>query len=531
MRQNAGRAQRWLGAHADLASALLILLAVLRILSTLTLFSATADEPLHVTAGLQLIEEGRYAWQLENPPLPRLLFAALVKLGGTQFDPGREPLEMMRWLFYSSGHYRTSLFLARSGNTLFFVIAALATWWLARRTLGKSGGLIATFLFTTQPVLLGYTGIANLDVACMAGVAVALAAFWRWMEHPSPTRAAIAGAAYGLSVGLKLSNLLFTVAACLALFLVRPKPSWRRVVAAVPVAAAAAFLALWASYGFAFGTMREYGLAMPPAEESAIARVLSSLGESTPLPMPHLLAGLSGVAAFEGDYWSYAFGLRTHDGWWWYFPAATILKTALGTLIFVAAGFFLARDRLFAGWMASAAAIFAVAAPSSLNLGIRYVLPVYVPLTIAAAGVAMAMLRAARPRLRIAAAALLLWQGGASLLAHPDYFPYFNELAGPRPGWALLDSNLDWGQDLLRLRRVLRERKVEKIGVIDTGLHDFHELGFPPSYDVNPWVPSNGWVAVGEHIFRLTEPDGGFWWLRGRQFERVGTSLRLYYMP
>src|SRR5688572_15786376 len=48
-RQKMGRAEAWLGAHADLVSLLLIAVAVLRIASTLTVFSVTTDEPLHVT--------------------------------------------------------------------------------------------------------------------------------------------------------------------------------------------------------------------------------------------------------------------------------------------------------------------------------------------------------------------------------------------------------------------------------------------------------------------------------------------------
>jgi 4-amino-4-deoxy-L-arabinose transferase-like glycosyltransferase len=531
VRQNAGRAQRWVAARPDSVAVLLIAFAVLRILSTLNVYSATADEPLHVTAGLQIVAEGRYAWQLENPPLPRLVFGALVRLGGAKFDPHREPLEMMRWLFYSSGHYRTALFLARSGNLLFFVLSVLAMWSLARRTLGSQGGLLAVLLFTTQPVLLGYTGIANLDIACMAGVALALLAFWRWLENPTIVRALLVGAAYGLSIGLKLSNLLFVPAACLAVFLAQPKPSWRRILPAIPVAMLGAFFALWASYGFAFGSLKHFELTRPPAEESGVARALAAIGETTPIPMPHLLVGLAGVAAFEGDYWSYAFGRRTKEGWWWYFPAALMLKTAMATLLFAAAAFRVWRTRALAAWIGAVAAILLVAAPSSLDLGVRYVLPVYVPLTIAAAGAALAMLRSARKRVRVAAITLVVWQCAASLIAHPDYFPYFNELAGPRPGWALLDSNLDWGQDLLRLRRVVRAKKIDKIGIIDTGLHDFAELGYPPSYDVNPWVPSAGWIAVGEHMFRMTAPDGGFWWLRERGYQRVGKSIRLYYVP
>lgn len=503
---------------------LLIALAALRIVATLTVFSVTTDEPLHVTAGLQLVTQGEYAWQIENPPVPRVLFASLMRLGGTQFDPNRDWLDMMRWVFYSSGHYRTSLFLARIGNVFFFLIAALATWWLARRALGRTGGALATLLFTTQPVVLGYAGIANLDNASVAGVAVALIAFHRWLEQPAAARAAMAGLAYGISIGLKFSNLLFTAAACLALFLLYARQTWRRAFLALPIAALTAFIGVWACYGFYF---RSFEAADVPTHPK-----LAFIEAGTPIPMPHFWRGVLGIADLDREgQLSYAFGMKTNEGWWWYFPAALMFKTTLATLVFAFAGAVFARGKPWLGGIVATMAILITAMPAKLDLGIRYVLPLYVPLTIAATVAALAMLRHARRWVRVTAIALLAWQSIASIAAHPDYFPYFNELAGREPGRYFVDSNLDWGQDMLRLRRVLRGEKVESLGILAAGLHDYDALGFPPTFQVEPWVPTQGWIVVSEHFYRMIEPDGGFWWLRGRSYRRIGKSLRLYYVP
>lgn len=532
VRQKMGPTRHWLAAHADLLSMLLLLLGIARILSTLTVFSATSDEGLHVTAGLQLVQEGRYAWQLENPPLPRVIWGTLVQLSGAKFDPAREPMDMVRWMFYSSGHYKTALFWGRAGNVLFFAIAALATWWLARRSFGRGAAAMAMLLFTTQPVILGYSGIANFDAAATAGFAVALLAFQRWLEQQTPVRALVAGAAYGFSIGLKFSNLLFVAVACVAMYLVHRKFEWRRALIALPLAVLATFVALWACYGFSFGSIASYDLRKPQAEESVIGRMMAPLQTTTPIPMPHFFIGLSGIAAIDsGGFHSYAFEQRTHDGWWWYFPAALLFKTTLALLILVIAGCWLARGKLFATLMAAVVAVLAVSATSSLDLGVRYVLPLYVPLTVAAAAAAWAMLQHANRRWRIAAMLLLTWQCLASVIAHPDYFPYFNELGARDPGRFFVDSNLDWGQDMLRLRRVLREKKVDKIGISAAGLHDYDKLGFPPWYFVEPGLPTQGWIAVSEHVFRMTVPDGGFWWLRGRPYQRVGASIRLYFVP
>jgi hypothetical protein len=51
----------------------------------------------------------------------------------------------------------------------------------------------------------------------------------------------------------------------------------------------------------------------------------------------------------------------------------------------------------------------------------------------------------------------LLWHAGESLAARPNYLAYFNQvIGGPANGWRhLVDSSLDWGQDLPGLKRWL----------------------------------------------------------------------------
>ena len=493
------RVRQKMGRAADPLALLLIAIAALRVLATLTVYSATTDEPLHVTCGLQLIQEGRYDFQLENPPLPRVVFAWPLHLAGGRFGGGTEPLEQMRAVFYSTGDYGQALFAARAGNVLFFTIAAVATWLLARRELGRGGGALAALLFTTQPVIVGMSGIANLDMAAVAGVALALLAFSRWLESPTQTRALVAGLAYGVSIGLKFSNLPFTAAACLALFLVHSR-EWRRAATALPLAFLGTLLGIAATYGFGY------------------------------VPLSHFWTGVTRILELDrsGIHLSYAFGRTTFDGWWWYFPAVVAFKTTLATLLLVFAGALFRRDRVWLGGVAATIAILLPAMPAKLDLGIRYVLPLYVPLTLAAAAAAIAMLRAGRLA-RVAATLLLAWHCIASIATHPDSFPYFNELAGREPGRLFVDSNLDWGQDMLRLAEVLREVKAPQLARSMTGLHDYDRLGFPPSRELDPWVPANGWTAVSEHMFRMLEAKGGYWWLRGVPYRRVGRSIRLYH--
>ncbi len=95
---------------------------------------------------------------------------------------------------------------------------------------------------------------------------------------------------------------------------------------------------------------------------------------------------------------------------------------------------------------------------SHLNIGHRHILPTY-PVLFIAAGAFGRWLDLRRPLAAALLGLLLLWHGIESWRIRPHYLAYFNALAGgPENGWRhLVDSSLDWGQDLPGLRRWLDE--------------------------------------------------------------------------
>ena len=60
-----------------------------------------------------------------------------------------------------------------------------------------------------------------------------------------------------------------------------------------------------------------------------------------------------------------------------------------------------------------------------------------------------------------AVAVLLVAQTGIAVAARDAELGYFNLLAGRDPAAVLLDSDLDWGQDLFVLRREARARGID----------------------------------------------------------------------
>jgi hypothetical protein len=114
-------------------------------------------------------------------------------------------------------------------------------------------------------------------------------------------------------------------------------------------------------------------------------------------------------------------------------------------------------DELFV-WLAVAAVLALASSQTGFNHHVRYVLPV-LPFAFLGAGRVACFLSRQHWKAGLLVAALLAWSIGSTLAIHPHYLSYFNEAAGgPDNGHAhLIDSNIDWGQDILYLKAWLEQ--------------------------------------------------------------------------
>ncbi len=252
------------------------------------------------------------------------------------------------------------------------------------------------------------------------------------------------------------------------------------------------------------------------------------------IPAPLFFAGLELVQRHSsaGHAGFLLGGYRDH-GWWYYFPVILFSKTPLAFLVLALAGIVAmirSRNAEAVGVALTPAAMLLPALTTGINIGVRHVLPLHPLLTICAAYGAVALWH----RWRIVVIVLVAWYFLATALAHPDYMSYFNEAAGRHPERIALDSNLDWGQDLLRLASVVRREHIDHLYLAYFGTADWHHL-VPSAEELPQFTPVHGWVAISENELAFGWPTNrrdAFAWLRGYEpAVRVGKSIRLYRIP
>ena len=249
-------------------------------------------------------------------------------------------------------------------------------------------------------------------------------------------------------------------------------------------------------------------------------------------PCPLLALGLLAVARLSAQGQdAYLLGKVSSTGFWYYFPVVLAVKTPIPLLILAAAGAWIAiarkQHRVLVAWIA---VILLPMMLSRMDLGVRHILPVYVPLSIAAA---LAVLHLSRSMSgRVFAAVCCLWLAANSVMAHPDYLAWMNRFAGRHPERVVVDSNLDWGQDVIRLAAACRLHHVDRLGLALYGTADITRLGLPPSHEIDPFVAAPGWYAVSESIVvpaQARDPRAYSWLTSSARYERVGPSIRLYF--
>ncbi len=120
-------------------------------------------------------------------------------------------------------------------------------------------------------------------------------------------------------------------------------------------------------------------------------------------------------------------------------------------------------------------------------------------------------------------------QASTLWLANPDYLPYFNE-AVAHPQKVLVDSDLDWGQDLWRLEQRAAAIKVPRLSLAYRGTADLAREACRRSRSCRHGIQPRGWIAISA-LAREHDLAGYAWLDAYEPVERIGKTIELYYIP
>ena len=324
--------------------------------------------------------------------------------------------------------------------------------------------------------------------------------------------------------------------------------------------------------------------------ENATGKLLNYLLQK-PIPIFHYVEGLYNVMRhnFFGHQ-SYLMGLFYNTGVWYYFLFAYLVKVPLAFILILAAALihltinfinkvrFSSRQILcqregslltqfvkrysklikkvftytIAGYIGTVKvfvnlpfhyyllivpiiAYLLISMGSGINIGIRHIFPIFPFITIFVAKAISDFLSKSKKKLsRAILLTLLTLYVFSSIKIYPHYLAYFSDLVGgPNQGHLyLIDSNLDWGQDMKNLKNYMETNNIPEIYFAYFGISNIHQYDVAAKYLPKSDQPEqisqiDGFVAIS--VGQLYSMDTDYDWLLNRQpDDKVGYSIFIY---
>ncbi|MBL7156517.1 MAG: glycosyltransferase family 39 protein [Candidatus Pacebacteria bacterium] len=560
--------------------------------------AVTMDEVAHLPAGYSYLTQKDMRINPEHPPLIKdlagfpLLFLKNISFpsetSAWQTDINGQWAFGFDFLYNRGNPVDKMIFLARIPMILVLVCLGFFVFKWARELWGNKAGLFALFLFSFSPTLLAHGRLVTTDIAATIGIFTATYYFLKALDSPSKKNIILAGISFGIAQLLKFTAFLlvpfFMLLTFVWIFLKLSEKRNRKLKELItPCILLVAtfcigFLLVWAFYLF--------HVANYPVEKqvSDATFLLSSHQMKFAGPLVTWMAKIPILRAF-GQYLlglfmvfqrasfghtTYFMGEVSAAGWKSYFPIVYFIKETLSlhilTLIAVVSAILSVKKYFWKNafartknWLENhfqefamltfIAVYWASSLTSSLNIGVRHLLPIF-PFVILL--VSKGVINWIKKPLffseqgkYIIIGFLLIWQAVSVVSIFPHFLAYFNEIAGgPDNGYIyVVDSNLDWGQDLRRLKQWVDENNIEKIHISYFGGGN-PEYYFQEKY-LAWWETRNpaeiekpGYLAVSASLLQggrgkpapgFNQPHGFYNWLNEYEpVAKIGYSIFIY---
>lgn len=505
-------------------------------------------------------------------------------------------------LLYYSGNDAQKMM--RYGRIMIILIGILLGFYIFRFTQelwGNLTAIIALTFYSFSPTVLAHTRLVTTDVAAAAAFFISFYYLCHWLKAPTKRNMWVFGIIFGLALLTKFSTFLLlpTFGLIVLIYATLQNKKWfwiKKYVGGFIFSLIIAYSVVGAVYAYHIWNY------LPEKQQVDTAFILSTFGfkpmvdfnvwlSGTPYLRAwgeYLLGLLMVIQRSSGGNTTYYLGEVSAEGARSYFPVVYLIKEPLAYILMIFWGIFLAlkhcvhhcRQRSVkhcwrnfidliknnpseVGMILVIIVYWTFSIRSRLNIGVRHILPT-IPFIYALAARQIANWINGRTTERIpnytgfwqllvlywkkikrglAIIVLFVWAILSVIFIYPSFLAYFNEtVGGPNNGYKfVVDSNFDWGQDILRLADF-----IEKNGIKEIKMDYFS--GTPAEYYIktakiesyNREVPQKGWLAVSATIYMgacksdkipCSFNERAYTWLDSyKPVAKIGYSIFVYFI-
>ncbi len=445
--------------------------------------SLTFDEIVYQEIGRSALKDHQFSVDPYNPPFAYEITAVPGILGTDKILQQMSP--------------QVRAFPGRMVTLAFSVVLLISVYLAGMRWLGPSGGLFAMAILAFEPTLLGHNHYITLDVIAASLWFLSVFGLSEYRKSGSRLVGVGTAAIVGLSMATKITNVLYLLP---MLF----ESIWHGIssrkfglgLLRVSGGLVIALLVIWATYFF-----RTDPIIVKHENAARLSnRILQSQWavhfpiisfsirqlQNTPVPLGNYLGIVKNNILRSRAGGAVFFNGIIDTPPWYAIPFTLLFKLSIPWLAgFLGASVLIIRLRnrvpheIKVIWLLTWTTM-VVSMLSGMAPLVRYLLPL-IPLS--ALVIAWGVLQIRSTPIKWIIVLGLLWHVMGTVSQMPHLVAYANELSGPRDKRFLrfADSNLDWGQGLLSLRRRISQYEPKALYLSYFGRDDGAAYGFPSS--------------------------------------------------
>ncbi len=545
---------------------ILMILLFLQLTYSTTKLSLTNDEIAHIPAGYHYLKNWDFRLNPEHPPLIKQISAIPLLFMDINSDT-KDPYYLnasyttnsqweygKRFMFKYNDNADNIIFWSRIPIILLALLLGYYVFLWAKELFGTNAGLFSLFLYVLSPTVLSQSNIVTTDLGIACFMFISFYYFWKLNKEYSTKNLALSGIFFGLAMCSKFTALYMLPMYALIYILVllknaikerkldysTIKSSFKNNIALlkhITIIGLIALLVINIDYGF--DQDRFLGEEKAKFAETlgkinpTLTPISSTLLKIIPIPNDYM-AGLNAVSKHSlGGHAAYLMSKQSKQGWWYYFFVTFFIKTPIPTIILLMLTIYffkITKKEYLTELMLIIPTVtyFLFFVINNINIGHRHILPVY-PFMFVSIGRIWCVKKHWKKYLIVI---LSIWYILSAVLIFPHHISYFNELAGgPNKGHKyLIDSNIDYGQDLKNLKEYIDKNNIKNINLAYWGTDspdyrkiDYKELNCTPISGISA-VSVNYKLGLSEESNKLC-----FAWLDDYEpIAKAGYSIWIY---